>query len=74
MLLTFLDRLLMFRPITTDSKDASKGHLGETLEIPQLSLGETPNGEDATRKAVKYVKSPQVSTSPLLLQLSMLNL
>uniref|UniRef100_A0A1Q3F4R5 Putative conserved secreted protein n=1 Tax=Culex tarsalis TaxID=7177 RepID=A0A1Q3F4R5_CULTA len=67
MLLTFLDRLLMFRPLAADSKDSSKGQFGDTLEVPQISLSETPNGVDPTRKAVKYVKSPQKrSPSPNL--------
>lgn len=58
MLLTFLDRLLMFRPISRLEPMKSSGEL---LAVPQVSLADTPNGSaaDPTRKAVTYVKSPQ---------------
>ncbi|XP_065081651.1 uncharacterized protein LOC135704141 [Ochlerotatus camptorhynchus] len=68
MLLTYLDRLLMFRPLEKDGKNLPKESTPTmTLEVPLISLSDDPNSQDPTRKAVKYVKSPtKRSPSPRL--------
>lgn len=69
MLLTYLDRLLMFRPIEIDGKHLPKeSNPTIMLEVPLISMSDESNSQDATRKAVKYVKSPtKRSTSPLMI-------
>ncbi|XP_058823865.1 uncharacterized protein LOC131684753 [Topomyia yanbarensis] len=73
MLLTYMDRLLMFRPLGTNGKAHSHKIIdpilqaSARLEIPFISLEDSPNTVDQTRKAVKLVKSPSKrSPSPNL--------
>ncbi|KXJ76393.1 hypothetical protein RP20_CCG009746 [Aedes albopictus] len=68
MLLTYLDRLLMFRPLESDNKALVKDPTAMTLEVPVISLADDPNSRNPIRKAVKYAKSPTSrSPSPRLL-------
>ncbi|XP_053694933.1 uncharacterized protein LOC128742558 [Sabethes cyaneus] len=72
MLLTYMDRLLMIRPLGTDRKDKPRSksidsiaQAYERLEVPFIELDDDP--VDQTRKAVKYIKSPSKrSPSPNL--------
>ncbi|XP_055642078.1 uncharacterized protein LOC129778927 [Toxorhynchites rutilus septentrionalis] len=70
MLLTYLDRLLMFRPISTDSKDQLKvisSQSTDLLDVPLITIQENFHTLDQTRKAVKHLKSPtKRSPSPNL--------
>ncbi|XP_062562140.1 uncharacterized protein LOC134225799 [Armigeres subalbatus] len=59
MLLTYLDRLLMFRPLESDNKDTAMA-----LEVPVISLADDSTSRNHIRKAVKYVKSPTMNRSP----------
>ncbi|XP_055550250.1 uncharacterized protein LOC129732890 [Wyeomyia smithii] len=75
MLLTYMDRILMFRPLETDRKDqlSSKSvesiqQVYEQMEIPLIELDDRSSPVDQTRKAAKYLKSPSKrSCSPNLL-------
>lgn len=68
MLLTYLDRLLMLRPLESDSKTLLKEATAMTLEVPVISIADDPNSRNPIRKAVKYPKSPTSrSPSPRLL-------
>ncbi|XP_058453236.1 uncharacterized protein LOC131431497 [Malaya genurostris] len=73
MLLTYMDRLLMFRPLSKNNKMKPLKTIdpiqqaSERLEIPFISLEDSPNTVDQTRKAVQLIKSPSKrSLSPSL--------